>query len=221
MTDPRNREPKKRPAAESDSPEEDVVMVDAPSETLEEILAEQEADTLGEEASASPEGKRLEVAERELGEVRDRHLRKLAEFENFKKRTEKEKADYFKFALADLFREILPVLDNFERALAHRGESAEADEYHQGISLIYRQLSEVLKRRGLNEVPTEGSFDPNLHEAVIREETTGAEPNTILGVLQKGYFLNDRLLRPAFVKVAVAPEADSEDLTGEVTGEGS
>lgn len=220
MTDPRKSEPKKRPAAESDAPEEDVVMVDAPSETLEEILAEQEASTLPEEKSASLDERRLEDAEHELGEMRDRHLRKLAEFENFKKRTEKEKADYFKFALADLFREIIPVLDNFERALAHRGESEEADEYHQGISLIYRQLSEILKRRGLNEVPTEGSFDPNLHEAVMREETTEAEPNTILDVLQKGYFLNDRLLRPAFVKVAVAPEAGSEDLSGEATGEG-
>lgn len=211
---------KKRPAAESDSPEEDVVMVDAPSETLEEILAEQEAATLVDEKTPSPGGKRLEDTERELVEMRDRHLRKLAEFENFKKRTEKEKADYFRFALADLFREIIPVLDNFERALAHRGVGAEADEYHQGISLIYRQLSEILKRRGLNEVPTDGGFDPNLHEAVIREETAEAEPNTILEVLQKGYFLHDRLLRPAFVKVAVSPESGAEDLSGEITGEG-
>ncbi len=220
MTESNKNDPRKRRGPESDSPEEDVVMVDAPSETLEEILAEEEAATLQGEKETSAATPEVEKAQRELGEMRDRHLRKLAEFENFKKRTEKEKADYFKYALTDLFREILPVLDNFERALAHRGEGAEADEYHQGIELIYRQLSETLKRRGLNEVPTRGLFDPNLHEAVSREESATAEPNTILEVLQKGYFLNDRLLRPAFVKVAVAPEAGAEDISGEISGEG-
>lgn len=196
---------------EQATPEEDVVMVDAPSQTLEEILAEDEAAAVQEEKATDSIRANLEKAEKELGDMRDRHLRKLAEFENFKKRTEKEKSDYFRHALGELFRELLPVLDNFERALAQRPAGGEEDEYHQGISLIYRHLSDTLKRRGLTEVPTDGPFDPNLHEAVVKVETDQAPPNTVLEVLQKGYSLNDRLLRPAFVKVAVAAEADGEE----------
>lgn len=190
--------------------EEDVVMVEAPSETLEEILAEEEAEArraAGPDAGgagAPPPDPALARAQEEIAALRDRELRKLAEFENFKKRTEREKSDYFRFALSDFFRDLLPVLDNFERALGH-APAAGDDEYRQGIELIYRQFSDALKKRGLTEVPTTGTFDPNVHEAVAREETAGVEPNAIVAVLQKGYFLNDRLLRPAFVKVAAAP----------------
>jgi molecular chaperone GrpE len=184
--------------------EEDVVMVEAPSETLEEILAEEERDARRAASASSDARAALERAEKELADLRDRQLRKVAEFENYKKRTEREKADYFRFALADFFRDLLPVLDNFERALGH-APAAGDDEYRQGIDLIYRQFAEALKKRGLTEVPTDGAFDPNVHEAVAREEIAGAEPNSIVEVLQKGYYLNDRLLRPAFVKVAVAP----------------
>ena len=188
--------------------EEDVVMVEAPSETLEEILAQEEEESRrADEArakSGSASGEELAAARKEVAELKDRELRKLAEFENFKKRTEREKSEYFRFALADFFRDLLPVLDNFERALGH-APAAGDDEYRQGIELIYRQFADALKKRGLTEVPTDGAFDPNVHEAVAREETADAEPNAILAVLQKGYFLNDRLLRPAFVKVATAP----------------
>ncbi len=203
MADRRDDESPERPD------EEDVVMVEAPSETLEEILAEEEAEA---QRAADPEagaGAELADARREIAELRDRELRKLAEFENFKKRTEREKSEYFRFALGDFFRDLLPVLDNFERALGHAPSAAD-DEYRQGIELIYRQFSDALKKRGLTEVPTAGTFDPNVHEAVAREETAGVEPNTIVAVLQKGYFLNDRLLRPAFVKVAIAPHAEKE-----------
>lgn len=187
--------------------EEDVVTVEAPTETLEEILAEEEAEARrsARAASASADVRAdLDRAAREIAELRDAQLRKLAEFENFRKRTEREKADYFRFALADFFRDLLPVVDNFERALGH-APTAGDDEYRTGVELIYRQLSEALRKRGLTEVATDGPFDPNVHEAVARQEAAGVEPNTILEVLQKGYYLNDRLLRPAFVKVAVAP----------------
>jgi len=194
---------------DDDSPEnpdeEDVVMVEAPSETLEEILAEEEAEARrAADTGAGASSSELAEARQQIAELRDRELRKLAEFENFKKRTEREKSDYFRFALGDFFRDLLPVLDNFERALGHAPAAAD-DEYRQGIELIYRQFSDALRKRGLTEVPTGGAFDPNVHEAVAREETAGAEPNTIVAVLQKGYYLNDRLLRPAFVKVAIPP----------------
>jgi molecular chaperone GrpE len=144
-------------------------------------------------------------AEEEAGRVREALLRKSADFENLKRRTEKDKADYFKFALADTFHDLLGVLDNFERALAHRGD-ASSEEFQAGIDMIARQLGESLRKYGLVEVPALGlPFDPNVHEAVVKEETTDTAPGTVLEVFQRGYMLNERLLRPARVKVAGAP----------------
>jgi molecular chaperone GrpE len=144
-------------------------------------------------------------AEEEAGHLREALLRKSADFDNLKRRTEKDKADYFRFALADAFHDLLAVLDNFERALAHRGD-ASGEDFQTGIDMIARQLGESLRKYGLVEVPALGlPFDPNVHEAVVREETGDAAPGTVLEVFQKGYTLNDRLLRPARVKVAGAP----------------
>lgn len=153
---------------------------------------------------------RLLTEQEESGRLREALLRKTADFENLKRRSEKEKSDYFKFALSEVFSDLLDVLDNFERALQHlsNGDAAAGTDVHVGIEMISRQLSEVLKRYGLEEVPAAGMpFDPNVHEAVLREESEGTPQGTILGVLQKGYFLNNRLLRPAKVKVAAAPAA--------------
>lgn len=144
-------------------------------------------------------------SEEETGRLREALLRKSADFENLKRRTEKDKAEYYKFALADTFHDLLGVLDNFERALAHRGD-ASSEDFQAGIDMIARQLGESLRRYGLVEVPALGlPFDPNVHEAVVREETADAAPGTVLEVFQKGYMLNERLLRPARVKVAGAP----------------
>ena len=153
---------------------------------------------------------RLLTEQEESGRLREALLRKTADFENLKRRTEREKSEFFRFALVDVFSELLDVLDNFERALRHlaNGDAATGSDVHLGIEMISRQLGEVLRRNGLEEVAALGlSFDPNVHEAVVREETRDAEPGTILEVLQKGYLLNDRLLRPAKVKVAAPPAA--------------
>lgn len=132
---------------------------------------------------------------------RDRYVRAIADFDNFRKRTEREKADFFRYAVASVLKDILPVLDNFDRALDH---AAEGDEFHKGVLLIYRQLFELLQRHGLKTVEEVGvTFDPNIHEAVIREEDPSVANHTVVAVLQRGYFLHDRLLRPALVKVAV------------------
>lgn len=141
-------------------------------------------------------------AEEDSGRVREALLRKAADFDNLKRRTEKDKTEYFRFALAEAFADILNVVDNFERALAHRAD-ATGDEFHAGIDMIAKQLTDTLKKYGVGEVPAAGlAFDPNVHEAVVREETDSVAPGTVLEVLQKGYLLNDRLLRPARVKVA-------------------
>jgi len=153
---------------------------------------------------------RLTAEQEESGKLRSALLRKSADFENLKRRTEKEKSEFFKFALADVFGDLLEVLDNFERALQHlsNGDAAAGTDVHVGIEMISRQLGEVLRKYGLAEIPALGlSFDPNVHEAVLREETAAAAPGTVLAVLLKGYVLNNRLLRPAKVKVAAAPGA--------------
>jgi molecular chaperone GrpE len=100
-----------------------------------------------------------------------------------------------------VLKDILPVLDNFDRALDH---AEEGDEFHKGVHLIYKQLFEVLQRHGLKTIDeVDVVFDPNIHEAVIREEDPSVPNHTVTAILQKGYFLHDRLLRPALVKVAV------------------
>jgi molecular chaperone GrpE len=164
---------------------------------------------IGELGSQLAEVKQRAIAaEEDAGRMREALLRKSADFENLKRRADKEKTDFFKFALAETFHDLLAVLDNFERALMHADEASHGD-FRIGIEMIARQLADVLKKYGVAEVPAKGlSFDPNVHEAVVREETDVASPGTILDVLQKGYVLNDRLLRPARVKVAAQPSPE-------------
>lgn len=159
------------------------------------------------ESRVAKERERAISAEEDSGRVREALLRKSADFDNLKRRTEKDKAEYLRFALAEAFADILGVVDNFERALAHRAD-ATGDEFHAGIDMIARQLADTLKKYGVVEVPASGlPFDPNVHEAVVRGETESVAPGTVLEVFQKGYLLNDRLLRPARVKVAAPPAA--------------
>jgi molecular chaperone GrpE len=161
------------------------------------------------EGRLAKERERALQAEEEGGRAREALLRKSADFDNLKRRTEKDKSDYYRFALSEAFTDLLGVLDNFERALAHRGD-ATGNEFQAGIDMIARQFGETLRKYGVTEVPAvKLAFDPNVHEAVVREETESAVPGTVLEVLQKGYLLHDRLLRPARVKVA-APRSGAE-----------
>lgn len=176
--------------------------------SLDAALAQEEAGAL----EAAEE--KLRSAQKDLAELKDRHLRKLAEFENHKKRSERERQEYFKIALAGFVHDFLPILDNFARALEHARPEDLMSDFGQGVVIINKQLHELWKRYGLIPIDTSGAFDPNLHEAVATEETDRVPPNTILEELQKGFFLNDRLIRPAFVKVSVR-KADSEDAPSE------
>jgi molecular chaperone GrpE len=172
---------------------------------MRETAAEAAADSVPESNAAAVTDDAL-LAENQ--QLRDRYLRTLADYENFRKRNEREKADFFKHALGAVLKDILPVLDNFDRALDH---AEEGDDFHKGVLLIYKQLFDVLQRHGLGPIDETGvHFDPNIHEAVIREEDDSVPNHTVTTVLQKGYFLHDRLLRPALVKVAVGgPERTS------------
>jgi len=187
---------------------DDAYVIEDSGSSVEDIEKEMEAaamEAAGESGAAPSESA---GASADSNEMRDRYLRTLADFENFRKRSEREKADFHRYATAGLLREILPVLDNFERALDH---AAEGDEFHKGVLMIYKQLEDVLQKSGLTPIEESGvRFDPNIHEGVVRDEDPSVPNQTVVAVLQKGYFLHDRLLRPALVKVAVGgPERTS------------
>jgi molecular chaperone GrpE len=136
-------------------------------------------------------------------ELQDRLLRARAEFENARRRAERERSDFVQFAAMDLVKDLLPILDDLERAL--KVETADRD-YAKGVELIYQRLFETLKRTGLEPIDTAGRrFDPNVHQAVERVQTEEAEDMAILGEFQRGYNFKGKLLRPAMVKVAVRP----------------
>ena len=167
---------------------------------------EREMVETAEEAASTPNPSAGTAGADEAREYRDRYMRTLADFDNYRKRADREKTEFFKYALVAPMKDILPVLDNFDRALEH---AEEEDDFHKGVLLIYKQLYEVLQKHGLRPIEEVGvRFDPNFHEGVIREEDASVPSHTVVAVLQKGYFLHDRLLRPALVKVAVGgPDA--------------
>ena len=150
--------------------------------------------------------KSLEEKEEELRQKHDCLLRNQADFENFKKRTAREKADLLKFRNESLMRELLPVIDNFERSLAHAKDAPSIDDIISGIDLIKKDLMHKLEKFGLKAISAQGEpFDPLKHEAALQIETSEHTENTIVDELQKGYCIHDRLLRPAMVTVAKAP----------------
>ena len=139
----------------------------------------------------------------EKNELHDRLLRAHAEFDNARRRAERERSDFLQFSAMELVRDILPVLDDFERALK---VPAADREYAKGIELIYQRLFDALKKLGLEPIESGGKpFDPNLHQAVERVETEEAADQTVLGEFQRGYNFKGKLLRPAMVRVAVRP----------------
>lgn len=140
----------------------------------------------------------------EVADLQDRLLRRQAEFENFRRRSERDRSEFLQYAGMEMVRDILPVLDDFERAL--KIESSDAS-YRKGMALIYQRLIDTLKKMGLEpiEAAVGQDFDPNLHQAVVRFETDDAPDNTIIEEFQRGYNFKGKLLRPAMVKVAVKP----------------
>lgn len=139
-------------------------------------------------------------AEPEKEESDARYLRLMADFQNYKKRVEKEKKDLYSYANEKIIIELLSVLDNFERALE---QETEGDGFKEGMEMIFKQLGDVLEKSGLAEIAALGEdFDPNFHNAVMTEETKEYESGKVSGVMQKGYTLNGKVIRPSMVKVA-------------------
>ena len=152
----------------------------------------------------------VNTAKAEVAEWQDRFLRKAAEFENYRKRTEKEKAEAMMLAKSSVLIEFLPILDACERALKSFSEAQNASvglpQYREGVELLYKQVLDTMSRIGVVPMETEGkTFDPHLHEALSREETPDFKENTIVKEFRRGYLIKDKLLRPAQVIVAVHP----------------
>ena len=149
---------------------------------------------------------------REVEELRDRLVRTLADFDNFRKRTERERATERRYAVFELVRELVGVADNLERALAADGD---VDDLKRGVELTLRHLLDLLRRAGVREVAAVGEpFDPTVHEAVSRHEGPAVTEPTVTRELQRGYLLHDRLVRPAMVEVAMPAPAGAADEAG-------
>ena len=139
--------------------------------------------------------------EAQLKEKSDRILRLQADFENFRRRTAKEKEELAAVITQNLLTDLLPLLDNFERAMAV--EQSDGEAFQKGVEMIFTQLREVMEKHGLEHIEAEGKpFDPNVHQAVMRVENPDVEDGTITQVLQKGYQAKGRVIRPAMVQVA-------------------
>ena len=176
--------------------------------SLEKRLTEKAAlEENEEEVHSGP--KNLKEAQAQIDELDDRLLRLTAEYDNFRKRSQREKNESRQFANQHLLEKQLPVLDNFEMALT-AAENADP-VIRDGVQMIYDQFLSVLKEAGVEGIDAGGElFDPNIHEAISQKETTEVEEGTVVQQVQRGYKLNDRLVRPARVIVAKAPESVSE-----------
>jgi molecular chaperone GrpE len=212
-----NRIPIRFDEEDTGEPEPEVELVDGGADEIEIDLtdeiaaaasprpAEAEGPALAELVASRAELKRLQHV---LSEAQDAVLRRQADFDNYRKRTERERTETYNRAVGELARKLLPVMDNLSRALdaersVETSESAEFRHFLHGVELISKQLSEVLESFGVEPIAAVGErFDPHVHEAVVTEFYGEHEPDTVIEELARGYRIGDRLLRPAMVKVA-------------------
>jgi molecular chaperone GrpE len=156
----------------------------------------------GETTDPSREPEPADELRRERDALQDRLLRTAAEFDNYRKRVERDRRDLSEFAAADAMLELLPIIDNFERAL-QAPSGADPDAFRKGVEMIHKQMFDLLRKRGVKPIDALGAdFDPNIHQAVVHEASDQHREGEVMQELQRGYTLGERLLRPAMVKVA-------------------
>jgi molecular chaperone GrpE len=178
------------------APQEDIELKEAQQEQPEQQSAE---------AATDPRDEAMKRLQSERDALFDRVARQQAEFENYRKRAEKEKSDFKEFAVAESLKGLLPIIDNFDLAL--KSQNATEGDFRKGVELIRKQMEDFLTKLGVQPVKSVGEhFDPHLHEAIEMVETDEAEDNTVLQELQRGYRFKERLLRPAMVRVARNPK---------------
>jgi molecular chaperone GrpE len=191
---------------EDDDFDDDLEEEELPHQTNQRNTGELGGPVLAELVATRAELKRVEG---EIVDLKDRLARRQADFENYRKRVERERAETYDRAVAEIAAKLLPVLDNLKRALDVEAnvESTESDEFRHflsGVDLIYKQLTGVLEALGVKPITAVGApFDPHIHEAVVSESTDEYEPDTVMQEIIRGYRLGEKLIRPALVKVAV------------------
>ncbi|MGA2667571.1 MAG: nucleotide exchange factor GrpE [Ignavibacteria bacterium] len=145
--------------------------------------------------------------EAKINELKDKFLRKAAEFENYKRRMDSELSSFYKYANENLIIELLPVLDDFDRVLNSWDKEHDAENFKKGVDLIYDKFKKVLSKQGLKEMDSKGKkFDVNLHDALLQTPSDDAEPDTVIDEIEKGYLLKDKVIRHAKVIVSSKPE---------------
>ncbi|ABF42244.1 GrpE protein [Candidatus Koribacter versatilis Ellin345] len=170
-------------------------------ETEEQLDVEHELPAAENETAATSADAEIEALRKERDQYLDRLARLQAEFDNFRKRNAREQQDYRDYAVVDALKTFLPILDSLDGAA--KSDAQDLDQIRSGIELIDRQFHDALAKLGVQPIPAEGQpFDPNLHMAIAMEDTDAAPDNTVIGELQRGYKIKDRLLRPAMVRVA-------------------
>ena len=155
---------------------------------------------------------RLAQAEKQVEFYKDQLLRKVADFDNFKKRAEAESASVFRYAKADLIQELLPVIDDFERSLKLARDRRESEPFARGVELIYQKLTKFLQTQGVREIESlSKEFDVHFHDALLQVPRSDVPPHVVIEVVDKGYTLDDRVLRHAKVVVSTSPAGDGTD----------
>ena len=170
------------------------------TEVKEENTTEETVETVEENKEPTMEEK-LEEAQKQAKDNLDKYIRQLAEFENFRKRSNSEKTAMYSNGVRDTVEKLLPVIDNFERAVEAADDKE--DPMYKGVEMILKQFMEILENLGVKEIPSKGEpFDPNVHSAVMHVDDESCDENVIVEVFQKGYTLGDKVIRPSMVKVA-------------------
>jgi len=205
-----SRKHEKTPESEINPVEEAEATAEA--QTVEADKAEVGVEHLSESSPAEKLGQELLAAQTEAARNWDLYLRERADLENFRKRTQREKQEAIRFANDQLLKELVPVLDNLERAVEHASQQGEEQQsLLEGVNMTITLFNKVLSDFGVKAVAAVGqAFDPNLHQAMGQVESDDHPPNTVVSEFQKGYLLNDRLLRPSLVMVAKAPTAGTD-----------
>ena len=169
--------------------------------------------------SASADSQEKSVQE-ELQIYQDKYIRLAAEFENYKRRAQRDQSDAIRYANESLLKNLLSTLDNLERAIQCGKDAGASGSLLEGVELTHKQFLETIEKLGVRQVSSAGSlFDPNMHQAVAQVESETVAPNTVVEEFQKGYFLHDRILRPAMVTVAKEKSDKTETTSTQDTGE--
>jgi molecular chaperone GrpE len=187
---------------------------------LEESLSE--ADLLQPDAASDPTSadSQEKQAQEELQIYQDKYIRLAAEFENYKRRAQRDQSDAIRYANESLLKKLLSTLDNLERAIQCGKDAGTTGSLLEGVELAHKQFLETVEKLGVRQVSSTGSlFDPNMHQAVAQVESETTEPNTVVEEFQKGYFLHDRILRPAMVTVAKEKSDQTETISTQDTSE--